>query len=144
MAAEPRQGDTGGEIFVQALKQVHIGLMVYVLLMVGVLGARGSEFGLPLVPLLFVVMWSLHGLDGYLWANLPLDRVFDLDDADPAFEEGLDHQVYEQAECRVPEQSPAPPQIVVSRRGQSDGFLVQQRPCSDAEWFPSSKFAGRR
>ena len=27
-------------------------------------------------------------------------------------------QVYEQAECRVPEQSPAPPQIVVSRRGQ--------------------------
>lgn len=115
MAAEPRQGDTGGEIFVQALKQVHVGLMIYVLLMVGVLGARGAEFSLPLVVLLLVVMWSLHGMEGYLWANLPLDRVFDLDDADPAFEEGLEHEVYEQAECRAAEPPPAPPQIVVSR-----------------------------
>lgn len=114
MAAEPRQGDTGGEIFVQALKQVHVGLMIYVLLMVGVLGARGAEFSLPLVVLLLVVMWSLHGMEGYLWANLPLDRVFDLDDADPAFEESLEHEVYEQAECRAAEPSP-PPQIVVSR-----------------------------
>ncbi|CAE7150602.1 unnamed protein product [Symbiodinium necroappetens] len=115
MAAEPRQGDTGGEIFVQALKQVHVGLMIYVLLMVGVLGARGAEFSLPLVVLLLVVMWSLHGMEGYLWANLPLDRVFDLDDADPAFEEGLEHEVYEQAECRAAEPPPSPPQIVVSR-----------------------------
>ncbi|CAE7459826.1 unnamed protein product [Symbiodinium natans] len=115
MAAEPRQGDTGGEIFVQALKQVHVGLMIYVLLMVGVLGARGAEFGLPLVPLLFAVVWSLHGMEGYLWANLPLDRVFDLDDADPPYDESLQHEVYEQSECRASEPSPAPPQIVVSR-----------------------------
>ena len=36
------------------LREVHVGLLVYVLLMVGVLGARGAEFGLPLVPLLLL------------------------------------------------------------------------------------------
>ena len=40
--------------FPSFLQQVHVGLMIYVLLMVGVLGARGAEFSLPLVVLLLL------------------------------------------------------------------------------------------
>eukprot|EP00438_Fugacium_kawagutii_P036400 Skav232840 [mRNA] locus=scaffold1834:125606:149384:- [translate_table: standard] len=109
LSAEPRQGDAGGELFVEALKQVHTGLLIYVLLMIGVLGTNGFQFGLVLVPNLFIVSWSLLTLDSFLWPCLPLDQVMDLDDKDPPEEDTL--QVYEQSECH----EEIVPQIVVSR-----------------------------
>eukprot|EP00434_Breviolum_minutum_P025805 symbB.v1.2.022812.t1/scaffold2065.1/size90788/3 len=110
LSAEPRQGDAGGELYVQALKQVHTGLMIYVLLMIGVLGSNGFEFGLLLLPNLFVVTWSLLSLESFLWPCLPLNQVMDLDDNDPA-SEVVTAPVYEQLECREAQV----PQIVVSR-----------------------------
>lgn len=110
LSAEPRQGDAGGELYVQALKQVHTGLMIYVLLMIGVLGSNGFEFGLLLLPNLFVVTWSLLSLESFLWPCLPLNQVMDLDDNDPA-SEVVTAPVYEQLECREAHV----PQIVVSR-----------------------------
>lgn len=113
LSAEPRQGDAGGELYVQALKQVHTGLMIYVLLMIGVLGSNGFEFGLLLLPNLFVVTWSLLSLESFLWPCLPLNQVMDLDDNDPASEVTVvgAPSVYEQLECREAQV----PQIVVSR-----------------------------
>ncbi|CAJ1358043.1 unnamed protein product, partial [Effrenium voratum] len=111
LSAEPRQGDSGGELFVQSLKQVHMGLLIYVLLMIGVLGARGVEFGLVLAPNLFLVSWSLLSLDSFLWTSLPLDQVMDLDDNDPCAD-GCEHLVYQQPECQEALQTP---QILVSR-----------------------------
>lgn len=110
LSAEPRQGDAGGELFVQALKQVHTGLLIYVLLMIGVLGSNGFEFGLLLVPILFMVSWSLLSLESFLWPCLPLNQVMDLDDRDPPMTDA-ELPVYEQLECR----EEMVPQIVVSR-----------------------------
>lgn len=125
LSAEPRQGDAGGELFVQALKQVHTGLLIYVLLMIGVLGSNGFEFGLLLVPILFMVSWSLLSLESFLWPCLPLNQVMDLDDRDPPMTDAT--EVYEQLECRE-EIVQIVPQIVVSRASLTEAAVAAAAP----------------
>eukprot|EP00435_Cladocopium_sp_Y103_P055378 s252_g18.t1 len=126
LSAEPRQGDGGGELFVQALKQVHTGLLIYVLLMIGVLGSNGFEFGLVLVPILFMVSWSLLSLESFLWPCLPLNQVMDLDDRDPPMTDATELPVYEQLECR----EEIVPQIVVSRASLAEAAAVPSTPAA--------------
>eukprot|EP00441_Pelagodinium_beii_P019945 CAMPEP_0197659876 /NCGR_PEP_ID=MMETSP1338-20131121/49546_1 /TAXON_ID=43686 ORGANISM="Pelagodinium beii, Strain RCC1491" /NCGR_SAMPLE_ID=MMETSP1338 /ASSEMBLY_ACC=CAM_ASM_000754 /LENGTH=827 /DNA_ID=CAMNT_0043237037 /DNA_START=119 /DNA_END=2602 /DNA_ORIENTATION=- len=102
--AEPKQPDLGGKNWVQALQQVHIGLVIYVLLMVGVLGASGIEFIICLVPSLYVIANSWLNLNSsFLWESLPLDGVFDQDGIDELKIAEGQEQLYEQPEvmkCR--------------------------------------------
>lgn len=98
--AEPKQPDLGGRFWVQALLQVHCGLVIYILLMVGVVGASGIEFIICLVPSLLVVANSwLHLVNTFLWECLPLDGVLDQDSYSPASSSGQE-KLYEQPEVR--------------------------------------------
>jgi len=98
--AEPKQPDLGGRFWVQALLQVHCGLVIYILLMVGVVGASGIEFVICLMPSLLVVANSWHHLvNTFLWECLPLDGVLDQDSYSPASSSGQE-KLYEQPEVK--------------------------------------------
>ncbi|CAK9082789.1 unnamed protein product [Durusdinium trenchii] len=139
LSAEPRAGDSGGELFVQALKQIHTGLLIYVLLMIGVLSPRGWQFGVLLTPNLFLVMWSVLSLDSYLWPCLPLDQVMNLDDNDPCSEHRAE-LVYEQLECREEQRVP---QIVVSRASLATSTAAPTAPAASAAPPPPAAPAAR-
>eukprot|EP00930_Biecheleria_cincta_P105937 TRINITY_DN9904_c0_g2_i3.p1 TRINITY_DN9904_c0_g2~~TRINITY_DN9904_c0_g2_i3.p1 ORF type:complete len:806 (+),score=126.94 TRINITY_DN9904_c0_g2_i3:118-2535(+) len=97
--AEPKQSDLGGAFWVQSLKQIHLGLLIYVLLMVGVCAPRGIEFVISLVPNLAFIYWSWRRLDrDFLWQDCPLDTLLQTDQWKSIVEEP-GQGVYKQPEC---------------------------------------------
>lgn len=97
--AEPKQSDLGGAFWVQSLKQIHMGLLIYVLLMIGVCAPRGFEFVISLVPNLAFIYWSWRRVDrDFLWQDCPLDTLLQTDQVKSIVEEA-GHGVYKQLEC---------------------------------------------
>eukprot|EP00927_Polykrikos_kofoidii_P065576 TRINITY_DN61312_c0_g1_i1.p1 TRINITY_DN61312_c0_g1~~TRINITY_DN61312_c0_g1_i1.p1 ORF type:complete len:928 (+),score=98.86 TRINITY_DN61312_c0_g1_i1:259-3042(+) len=104
--AEPRQPDAGGIFWVGALKHIHVGLFVYVLLMIGVLGLRSIEPVIVVVPLLFYIATSWRNFDAeHIWESLPLDRLIALEKdvslnvLDQSEGDSSNCVVYNQPEC---------------------------------------------
>jgi len=111
--AEPRHSDLGGVLWVISLKQVQMGLFLYVLLMLGVIGARGgASFGpfVCVVPSLFFLAAAWRRFDSkFLWENLPLEEVMLAENAVTQHSSSSlpgSTTPYIQEECRESELSP--------------------------------------
>merc|ERR1719453_442835 len=71
--AEPKNSDLGGTFWVCCLKHVHIGLVVYALLMIGVLSPRGLSPALAVAPTIYYIYTAWQAFDSqYFWESLPL------------------------------------------------------------------------
>jgi len=96
--AEPPQADSGGVFWVHALKHVQVGLFVYVLLMLGVIGAHSVFPFLVVLPALpyLALTWGRFDED-FAWTCLPLDKVEAAEDEAEQPSEGM----YVQPECKI-------------------------------------------
>jgi len=102
--AEPARADLGGEFWVVALKQVHAGLIVYVLLMLGVLSAHGAGPVMLASPTLLIIVMASYNFDRrYVWQTLPIQAVAVADTLAASGELGEqgDPLAYMQPECRA-------------------------------------------
>jgi hypothetical protein len=78
--AETRKPDLGGVFWVQQLRHLFIGNIIYCVVMVGVLLGRASTNGPCIIaaPSLVYVLWSMKKFERqFLWEKLPMSELMD-------------------------------------------------------------------
>merc|ERR1719171_2023061 len=78
--AETKKPDLGGVFWVQQLRHLFFGNIIYCIVMVGVLLGRATTNGPAIIaaPSLFYVVWSMRRFErAYLWEKLPMKELME-------------------------------------------------------------------
>lgn len=79
--AETKKPDLGGAFWVDTLKSLFVGNIIYCVVMIGVLGGRAEQSGIVqpagiAAPSLLYVIWSMRRFDSaFSWTTLPITQV---------------------------------------------------------------------
>lgn len=82
--AETRKSDTGGRMFLQQLFHLHLGILMYIILMTGYLANRGNAIPCPIIGVFsaaelcwassFYLLYAATKLNNLYWEDLPISE----------------------------------------------------------------------